>query len=306
VIGVLMSSNFAYLLPMKHHFADLLDRSGDYWTVVPNMERYAYSAGAELPDKSLVKILTLSKHDEHWQQAFDCPNLEELTLNDPSKEQLAAMHHFHGIRRLRISYLRTPTIDFIARCPNVEELVLEYVSGFSDLSPLRALKRLKSLHLENLRRASSFDGLGGIESLRYLFIGGTLDWNQPIADFNFFVGLPGLEVFLLGFFVNKTPYPALLPMLHLTKLKKIHVGRVDFKTPEYAFLKAAFPQVEGCDWELCWKYNGNFEFLGKRAGFVKQNAANTEQRCAAFATSFEQLSREAEGVIREWRGKEGK
>src|ERR1700744_4152900 len=150
---------------MKHHFADLLDRSDDYWTIVPNMERYAYTAKAELPDKSLVRILTISKTHDHWRQAFDCPNLEELTLNDPSKEQLSAMSHFRAIRRLRISYLRTPTIDFIAHCPNVEGLGLEYVSGFSDLSPVRELKRLKSLHLENLRGGSSFAGLRGMKSL---------------------------------------------------------------------------------------------------------------------------------------------
>jgi hypothetical protein len=291
---------------MKHHFADLLDRSDHYWTIVPNMKRYAYNAKDEISDKRQVRILTISKHHDHWRQAFECPNLEELTLNDPSKEQLAAMHNFRAIKRLRISYLRTPTIDFIAHCPNVEELVLEYVSGFSDLSPLRELKRLKSLHLENLRRVSSFDGLRDIDSLRYLFLGGTLDWNQPIEDFGFFAGLPNLEVMLFGFFTNKIPYPALLPMLHLTMLKKIHVGRADFKTPEYAFLKVAFPAVKGCDWDLCWKRRTTIDFLGKRAGFVNLDASNTEKRCAQFVASFEEMKRDAERRIKEWRGKEGK
>ncbi|HTI92776.1 MAG TPA: hypothetical protein VL727_19400 [Puia sp.] len=291
---------------MKHHFADLLDRSDDYWTIVPNRERYAYSAMDKLAEKDLVKILTISKHDENWKQAFDCPNLEELTLNDPSKEQLAAIHTFRAIKRMRVSYLRTPTIDFIAHCPNVEELVMEYVSGFSDLAPLQELKQLKSLHLENLRRVSSFDGLRGIESLRYLFIGGTLDWNQPIADFNFFASLPNLEAFQFMFVFNQSPFPAFLPLLYLKKLKKIHVGRGYFKTPEYAFLKAAFPHIEGCDWELCWKHSGKLEFLGKRAGFVKENTPNTEKRCAEFKEIFEEMTREAERRIKEWREKEGK
>jgi hypothetical protein len=236
------------------------------------MERYAYSATSEIPDKSLVKILTISKTHEYWRQAFDCPNLEELTLNDPSQEQLAAMPHFRSIRRLRISFLRTPSIAFIAHCPQVEELILEYVSGFSDLSPLRHLKRLKSLHLENLRRVSTF------------------------------AGLPNLEVFLLGFIINKSPFPALLPILHLTKLKKIHFGRATFKTPEYAFAMAAIPHVEGCNWELCWKYSGNYDFLGKRAGFVKQNAPNTEKRFADFVASFEQMKKEATVIVHQWKG----
>lgn len=90
-------------------------------------------------------------------------------------------------------------------------------------------------------------------------------------------------------------------MLYLTKLKKIHVGRADFKIPECALLRAAFREVEGCNWEFCWNYNDNFEFLGQRAGFVKQHAANTGQPCAAFMASFEELLRAAQGIIAAWK-----
>jgi len=44
---------------MKHHFAGFLDREGDYWTIIPNRERYAYSAEGEIADKEAVKILTI-------------------------------------------------------------------------------------------------------------------------------------------------------------------------------------------------------------------------------------------------------
>ncbi|WP_295152734.1 hypothetical protein [uncultured Campylobacter sp.] len=69
---------------------------------------------------------------------------------------------------------------------------MEYVSGFCDLSPLRELKSLRSAHFENLRRASDFSGLSGMASLRYLCINGTLDWDQPIVDFEFLKGLCSL------------------------------------------------------------------------------------------------------------------
>ena len=46
---------------MKHHFGDFLDRAGDYWTIVPNRERYAYAADVDIDDKKAVKILTISK-----------------------------------------------------------------------------------------------------------------------------------------------------------------------------------------------------------------------------------------------------
>lgn len=28
---------------MKHHFVDFLDRTGDYWTTIPNRERFSES-----------------------------------------------------------------------------------------------------------------------------------------------------------------------------------------------------------------------------------------------------------------------
>jgi hypothetical protein len=30
---------------MRHHFGDLLDRDGGYWTIVPNRDRHAFRIG---------------------------------------------------------------------------------------------------------------------------------------------------------------------------------------------------------------------------------------------------------------------
>jgi hypothetical protein len=284
---------------MKHHFGDFLDRSDGYWTIVPNRERYAYAADIDIADKETVKILTISKGHVNWEQVFYCPNIEELTLHDPSKEQVEKIQQLKSLKRLRVTFFRANDIEFIGNLFNLEEVVLEYVSGFSDLSPLQKLTKLKSLHLENLRRVSNFDGLKGINSLRYLHIDGTLDWNQPIEDFTFLTGLSNLEVFSLGFIISKTKFPAFLPILKLKKIRKIKIGRATFKTNEYAFLQVALPQVEGCAWDLCWDYNGNLEFLGKRAGFVKKNSANAKARCEDFVELFDNMKKESEGILRD-------
>lgn len=71
---------------MIHHFGDFLDRTDGYWTIVPNIEWYAYAADSDIADKEAVKILTISKSHANWKQVFDCPNIEELTLHDPSKK----------------------------------------------------------------------------------------------------------------------------------------------------------------------------------------------------------------------------
>jgi hypothetical protein len=158
---------------MRHHFGDFLDRDGGYWTTIPNRERYAYRIGDVPSGSKEVTIVTIGKEDENWLRALTLPNLEELTLHDPTPEQLEAISNLRSLKRLRVTHARPRSIEFIVPMIGVEELVLEYVSGFDDLAPLRGLKRLRALHMENLRRVSDFSGLSGIKSLRYLSIYGT-------------------------------------------------------------------------------------------------------------------------------------
>jgi len=234
---------------MKHHFADLLDRDGDYWTIIPNRERYSYSIGDVPKGSKEITIVTISKDEEYWERIFSFPNLVEITLHEPSKNQLEELSKLTQIQRVRITHARPENIDFLKPLINIEELVLEYVSGFSDLSPLKCLIKLKSLHLENLRRVKDFSGLIGIQSLRYLFIEGTFDWKQPISNFKFLEGLPQLEVLSLDRAITKEQFPAFLPMLSLKKLKRIAIGNNMFSAKEYALLSVGLNGVDGSDWE---------------------------------------------------------
>jgi hypothetical protein len=140
----------------------------------------------------------------------------------------------------------------------------------------------------------------GIKSLKYLHIDGTLDWNQPILNFSFLNGLPNLEVFSLGFVINKSEFPAFLPILNLKNLKKIKIGRATFDTKEYAFLETALRNVEGGSWDLCWKYLDNFEFLGKGAGRVKCNNPNAKDKCENFTQAYEHMKDESEIIIKNY------
>ena len=282
---------------MKHHFADLLDRDGDYWTIVPNVERYSYVLDERIDNVENAQIVTIGKEHSHWKQIFELPNLTELTLHEPDKEQLESIRDLKEIKRLRISHARPKNIEFIAGLDNLEECVFEYVSGFSNLTPFSGLSKLKSLHFENLRRVTDYSGLSGIRSLRYLRIDGTLDWNQPIENFEFLYGLPELEVFSLGWIVNKTEYPALKPILSLKNLKKIQIVRNTFPTAEYAFLEMALSGVEGVDWDLFWECGDRLEFLGKRAGWVGINSSNKEEKCKKLSEEYEQLKLDAKRVI---------
>ena len=233
---------------MRHHFGDHLDREGGYWTVIPNRERYAYRIGDVAEGSKEITIVTIGKADENWARVATLPNLVELTLHEPTQDQLAACGKLRGIQRLRITHARPKSIDFIAGMSAVEELVLEYVSGFNDLSPLRDLPRLRALHIENLRRVSDLSGLGGVESLKYLAVHGTLDWKQPIDDFEFLRGLGNLEVLAMWQVVSKAAYPALLPALALKNLKTLRVHGSYLPAEEYALLEEALAGVEGATW----------------------------------------------------------
>jgi hypothetical protein len=239
---------------LKHHFTDFLDREGGYWTIIPNRERYEYVLGNISVGNKDIKIVTVGRDDADWEKIFTLTGLEELTLHEPSADQLQSISRLWTLKRLRITHARPKNIDFMSKLVNIEELVLEYVSGFSDLAPLRSLSKLRALHIENLRQISNFDGLVGLKSLKYLYIDGTLDWKQPIANFEFLSGLPNLEVLRFGQIINKSPFPALLPVLSLKHLKKLFIARSMLATNEYALLQVGLPKIEGTQWAACDVY----------------------------------------------------
>jgi len=287
---------------MKHHFGDFLDREGGYWTIVPNRERYTYRIGEVSAGSEDVRIMTIGAEDALWKNIFTFENLEELTLHSPNCEQLQAVSELSMLKRLRMTHARPKDLGFIRSMSSLEELVLEYVSGFSDLSPLRSLSRLKSLHIENLRRVSDFGGLSGISSLKYLHIDGTFDWKQPIADFEFLRGLPNLEVLSLFQVINKTPFPALLPALALKRLNRLRLVWNMLAAEEYALLEVGLSGVEGAGWGPFTRFSrtdGNewFEFTGKMAGRVKCGHPKAKQKCAEYAQKYDQMKAEARRVI---------
>ncbi len=287
---------------MKHHFGDSLDREGDYWTVVPNAERYAHTIGDVASGSEVITVATVGSADSAWKNVFTFPNLEELTLHKPTQQQLQAITELTTLKRLRVTHARPKELDFITSLPNIEELVLEYVSGFKDLAPLQSLSKLRSLHLENLRNVNNFGGLAGIASLKYLSIHGTLDWKQPIADFEFLRGLPNLEFLSFWQIINKTPFPALLPALTLKKLTRLQLTWNILSSEEYALLEVGLQGVQGAKWGPFTRFGTSggeewFEFTGKRAGRAKCSHAAAAEKCAEFAKKYELMKAHAREVI---------
>ncbi|AZA76358.1 leucine-rich repeat domain-containing protein [Chryseobacterium sp. G0186] len=291
---------------MEQENVELLGKIDDYWKMIPTHHTPSYSVDKEISDLETVKVLTLSKHHQNWKLILDCPNLEEINLDQPNPDQVQAMSELIGLKRLRIKNLRTNTISFLENLVNVEELALEYVSGFSDLSPLHHLSKLKALHLENLRKVSNFDGLRGIESLKYLHIDGTLDWKQPIENFMFLEELSELEVISLMGIANKASFPAFLSVLKLKKLLEIRIPRETLNTAEYAFLEVAKPYaIKGFENMTSWPlyvnkdYNdqGYVSLLGKGEGRVKLSRPDATEKLAAYTKKYEEYKQKSQEII---------
>ena len=234
---------------MKHHFGDFLDRAGDYWKMTPNKDRYQLMLDNFPVLDSSIESITISKKHTNWREILGLKNLEELTIHEGTKEQFEAIKELKHLKRLRITHLRPKEITPISELVNLEELVLEYVSGFSDLLPLSKLENLHSLHLENLRSVRDFSPLTKISNLKYLYIDGTIDWKQPVDNFTFLNEMQKLEVFSLGQVMCKADYPIFLGLIKLNNLKKVKIFNYMFPTEEYAFLQEAIPSIEGTQWE---------------------------------------------------------
>jgi len=241
---------------MKHHFVDMLDRSGGHWKFVPNARRYAFRMPEWTSGQKLISIATISREDSNWELISTFPNLEELTLHSPTNEQIELVSKLWRLKRLRITHARPKTLEFIARLQNLEEIILEYVSGFDDISPLGKLSGLKALHIENVRRVNDFSSLSNLRSLAYLSIDGTFDWVQPVEKFDFLGSLESLEYLrLMNVRSPKIPQP-LSSIVALNNLRKIIIGMNTFSLEEFAWLEAKIPHVEGAVRPAFIKFGG--------------------------------------------------
>lgn len=200
------------------------------------------------------KWVRISKNEENWGRLSAFKNLEEIHLYSPSDAQIDLISRLEGIKRLSIFSYRPKTIDFLVRMTALEELSLDAVSGFDDLSPIQHLRNLRALNLDLLRRIKDFSALEFLNGLRFLRIVGTYDFDQPIRDLSFCRGLKNLEYLIIDQIrVLKKEHSA-SPLRHLESLKYIGMPRNAFPLEEYAFIEEALKGVDGAKHEAVEKY----------------------------------------------------
>ncbi|MCB2085043.1 MAG: leucine-rich repeat domain-containing protein [Sphingomonadaceae bacterium] len=230
---------------MKHHFGDFLDREGDYWHLIPNAKRWAYHHGDLTEAPANTDILTLTRNDKNWRYVTRLEHLRELTLHEPSREQLECVDELTNLRRLRITHAQPKNLNFLTNLNDLQELVLEYVSGIEELSAVGNLPKLRSLHLENLRRVKDFSGLQSSGSLRYISVDGTMDWRQPIETMDFLASIRTIEVLRLMAVRLLSPYPVFASLVEAPRLRKVVIAMNAVELKDFAYLHARRPDVDG-------------------------------------------------------------
>ena len=247
---------------MKHHFANLLESASQYWTLTQNDQRWQrhFEDLAEAPANTTA--LTICRDDKNWERVTELISLKELTLHEPNQQQLNALPKLPQLTALRISHARPHSLEMLVGLAKLQELVLEYVSGFSDLTPVGNLPSLTALHMENLRGVTDFSGLDSSTSLKYLAIYGTLDWDQPIESFDFLGDIKTLEFLKLGFGVRvpKTQ-PVFQSLLNHQSLKEVSIGLGTLTLEDFAWLEAKLPHVIGAMRPAYVRYGGEAKHI---------------------------------------------
>jgi hypothetical protein len=267
---------------MKHHFGDMLDRSGGHWNFTPNAERFQYHCSNWHRGLENISVATLMDADENWEILKSFPNLLELTLHSPSTAQLEFVGQLWRLKRLRISHAQPKDLKFLNRLQNLEEVILEYVSGFDDVAPLGELKNLKALHIENLRRVRNFTHLKNASNLQYLSIDGTFDWAQPIENLDFLGDIHHLQFLRLKSIRSHTikePFAGLTKLQHLAK---IDIAMNAFPLEVFAWLMAKLPHVKGAIRPAFVKFGGEDREINPLDLRFRMSVSEFESRSGLF------------------------
>lgn len=209
---------------------------------------------SEAPLDSL--CLTVSKQTKNWRALPEFTCLEELTLDRPAPAQIEWLESLPKLKRLRISFSRTKSLEVLRSLPNLEELILEYTSGIRDLSALGALKGLRSLHLENLRNVTDFSELQSLVSLRALGIRGTFDAAQKIDNLDFLSGLKNLEQLSISSSRIGDETHLMEQFQGLKRIQRFALASDQFELEFFAWLSVAFSEIEGATWDPYWISTG--------------------------------------------------
>lgn len=185
---------------------------------------------------------------EPWELFEQAASATKASIHKGDHRALEALKPNDHLKELLIKSNRSPSLDFIARHTALEALTLMYCSKLSDLAPLAALQRLKTLCLHDLKGVRSLADLANLDSIEELLIWGSvsgaihgksgwlLESLQPLTK------LQKLRVVSIGAVrLEKDDFDSLA---QIASLEKIQTGPKNFSFDSMARLKALRPDIK--------------------------------------------------------------
>ena len=271
---------------MKHHWADFLMRDLGHWNFTENRHRWSsyFDDLENVPANA--ETVTINSDTKNWKHLPALTSVDELTLHEAKREHLQSIKLPPNIKRLRITHARPQDINFIAEADQIEELILEYVSGFNDLTPITHLPNLRAVHFENLRGMRDYSPLGKAPKLQNVSIYGTTDWYQPVNDFSFVNKLKCLEHLGIVCVKGEQPLNTLTTLSTHKHLKSLSVQSTVFTLEEFAWLFAATPNATQGHNKLSITVRDYITFLGRGERRIKASAKNAPDKVAQHQARY--------------------
>jgi hypothetical protein len=185
--------------------------------------------------------------------------------------------------------MRVSDLGPLAGLDGIRELGITWNTKVVDLEPLRSLRDLELLVLQDIPKVRSIDAIGELEHLVALDFSGGI-WNRNRAQSLEPIGRLGSlqELVLTNLAVASD---GLRPLARCRSLRRLSLSN-QFATEDYAYLAARLPQVE-CEMfapfvPLGQAIGGNdVMVVGKRKPFL--NASKDADRLARYVRDFERL-----------------
>lgn len=192
-------------------------------------------------------VLDLRRSDINWRSLADYPELEEVTGQGLSREQLEFLVTLPRLKRLRLSGLRALDIASLGQAAQLEELALISISGVRSLEPLVALPRLRSLFVESIPKLTDFSALRGATGLKCLCITSGSELAQKIEDLSFLSGMAGLQHLMLGHVRHLGLSPAFFGLESLPNLVSMCVFPAFMPLEDIIYLQVRLRHIKGVE-----------------------------------------------------------
>jgi Leucine-rich repeat (LRR) protein len=147
-----------------------------------------------------------------------------------------------NLEYLSVKWSSLTTLDAIGALRGLRWFVLGSSTRLASLEPLRALPKLHTLELENVKLIHDFTPLQALTSLRRLAVTGSMWTRQKLGSLEPFARMTWLEALAL----DTAAVESIRPLARLTGLKELVLGG-RLPVEEYAWLAARLPGTQ-CRW----------------------------------------------------------